>query len=759
MPEETVQKIQYCSVDLELTGFDPSQEEILEVGLAFFEVTENSLVITEKYSQVFKPRTEVHPKILGLTGIAQSELDEAPLFSEHRDELQNKLKDVVIVGHSVSVDIAFLRASGIECGDTYIDTLELAQFILPTHHSYNLENLMHSVGVTHVGAHRALADCLATLTVLERLLGVYQSFPKIVNEEIEKIISKIPFSWGFLLKLPFPQFVLEKPAYKDTKESLDLSNITPHTITSLDLDKRLGMPIEAKQRPILLALPHKNEVISYWEKGLVGGIFESKDYFSLDKFTNFLKREDLSYDEARFALKIIVWLYTNWQTQTILDLNLSFFGGQFKSFITSEERPSLPTDKIVACDHANLTELINNSNYNDRQIIVWDIGLFEQAISSRGGYKASWNFVLYLLKSIYNPETNFGSMEYKDKVVELLTATDLFFGIVSVLLENKLANNYLSWKDISNDDYLISRIVAAAENYTNKLNGFAVANQFTELASFSTNLNKFFIQDDSLVKWIEIREGYCAFYSQPLSINNLVSVYNDKKLKVSFLETTNNPNIISYYKTRFGFDDEWNHVANLNFTVKQRVQVRVSRENISFEDLTANLTTKVDLPVVVVFEDVPAIKDYYKQYYLKVKEVASVFAQGYSGGLNKLLRNFEIKKQSMLLATAQFLGQQHSAQIHPVTVIIKQLPHQSTEHPYLQAQLEAWKDHSSKIELSNIFDLILFHRLIERIYNQNLKTLEIYISPDQDLILPLAQEHLGLLGYFENKKNSNLIKH
>src|SRR3954471_24494707 len=90
----------YCSLDIETSGFDPLTNEILEVGFAFFQVSSSGkatadkkgyeLKVLEEWTQVFKPTKPVSPQILGLTGISQKELDEAPQFSEYRDFIQEK---------------------------------------------------------------------------------------------------------------------------------------------------------------------------------------------------------------------------------------------------------------------------------------------------------------------------------------------------------------------------------------------------------------------------------------------------------------------------------------------------------------------------------------------------------------------------------------------------------------------------------------------------------------------------------------------
>src|SRR3989344_4719041 len=215
----------YCSLDIETSGFDPVKDEILEIGFAFFEIGKSDksdesevgsrIKITNEYSKVFKPEREVSETILALTGITNEELKGAPKFSEHLEEIQNKLKDAVLVGHNIGFDIKFLQGLGVKFSGTSIDTLDLVQFILPTHPSYNLENLMHYFGVPHIEAHRALADAKATLLVLEGLLKAYGGFPDSLKTEIKQIAESGKFPWLALLEGEMkilPARPIKKPA-------------------------------------------------------------------------------------------------------------------------------------------------------------------------------------------------------------------------------------------------------------------------------------------------------------------------------------------------------------------------------------------------------------------------------------------------------------------------------------------------------------------------------------------------------------------
>ncbi len=65
---------------------------------------------------------------------------------------------------------------------------------------------------------------------------------------------------------------------------------------------------------------------------------------------------------------------------------------------------------------------------------------------------------------------------------------------------------------------------------------------------------------------------------------------------------------------------------------------------------------------------------------------------GYSGGGNKMFRNFSIKENSILLVTAEFMAKQNY-KITAQTIIITELPSVEASHPYTAALLSHWKKH------------------------------------------------------------------
>lgn len=349
-------EIKYCSLDIETSGFDPLKNEVLEVGFAFFTFDEKGIQITKEFTQVFNPSHPVPANILGLTGISQKELDEAPKFSEFKSFLQKELGDAIIVGHNISFDTKFLESVGIKFSGKSIDTLDLVQFILPTHHSYNLENLMHTFGISHKEAHRALADSKATIKLLEKLLQVFNSFPSGLKKQIVNLVKGREIIWEDLLEIKLPALpISSQPETKkqekekfdgNQKISLD-SNIIYNFQLGQQYIKEIAIAAKKSKTKILMVVPKSQQATELFLKGWAQDIgLLSENIFSEKKFEAFLNKKNILPEEVRFGLKILVWKETNWQHKTVQDLNLSFFGGQFKILLREKKLRKTKTQRL-----------------------------------------------------------------------------------------------------------------------------------------------------------------------------------------------------------------------------------------------------------------------------------------------------------------------------------------------------------------------------------------------------------------------------
>lgn len=161
---------EYVSVDLETTGTSPVWDEIIEIGAA--RVRDGEVVGT--YQQLVNPGFEIDPFVVALTGITNEMVCDAPSIADVLPGFAAFLGDSVMVGHNIaSFDANFLYDAGARIGDPvtndFVDTMRLARKLHKDWAHHRLGDLREAFGITDDGAHRALADALATFKAFERM--------------------------------------------------------------------------------------------------------------------------------------------------------------------------------------------------------------------------------------------------------------------------------------------------------------------------------------------------------------------------------------------------------------------------------------------------------------------------------------------------------------------------------------------------------------------------------------------------------------
>ena len=150
------------AIDLETTGLDPANAQIIEIGAVKFQGHE----IIETYSTLVDPESQIPAKITSITGITQENIAGAPKLRDVLPRLKQFVGSAPVVGHNIDFDLHFLHKAGVLEANPAIDTYELASVLLPTAPRYNLNALMQQLQLEPEGDyHRALADALATVRV------------------------------------------------------------------------------------------------------------------------------------------------------------------------------------------------------------------------------------------------------------------------------------------------------------------------------------------------------------------------------------------------------------------------------------------------------------------------------------------------------------------------------------------------------------------------------------------------------------------
>ena len=337
----------------------------------------------------------------------------------------------------------------------------------------------------------------------------------------------------------------------------------------------------------------------------------------------------------------------------------------------------------------------------------------------------------FALKTIYNPETDQGDIAFRSQVVDLLARADLFFGIVRLAFEPSLAGQtFINEETLASHDYEYNRVMAAAEHLKIRLEALTKEVNSGLLQNFIDNLDHFFTAEaQTSVRWIEMREGYCAFITQPLFVNDLATaVYNKFSGEITFLQSKASPQVERYNIGRVGAEN-FARTEYIPSNQPLAVPTELILEPLSQPELM-DLVHNNELPVVIALPTLEEIKDFYRTYHTELNSLGVIYAQGYSGGTNKIIRNFGLRQKSLLIVTHEFLGNVALGALKPVTVIFLGLKQTESAHPYIQA-LEKQYEQDLGESFSELRAIQIFEQMVARTLHPALS--KVYVNSDPEM--------------------------
>jgi DNA polymerase III subunit epsilon len=174
----------YAVVDIETSGSHTTYDRIIEIAIF---VTDGRKIINQYHSLV-NPEVEIPYWISGLTGIENSDLYDAPKFSQIFDNVNRLLEGKIFVAHNVNFDFGFIKSEyereGVAFDAPKLCTVRLARKVFPGFRSYSLGSICSSLGITIEKRHRADGDAKATVKLLHRIIAADQ------DGEIPKALKK-----------------------------------------------------------------------------------------------------------------------------------------------------------------------------------------------------------------------------------------------------------------------------------------------------------------------------------------------------------------------------------------------------------------------------------------------------------------------------------------------------------------------------------------------------------------------------------------
>ena len=178
----------FVILDLETSGIDPKQNDIIEVALIRYENGKE----VDRYDDIITINYDLPPIITAITGITDKDIEK---YGKPKDfvlgKVEQLIKDTYLVGHNIKFDYSFLKENGVHLDLLgTIDTIPLAQILIPQATSYSLGALTDDLDISHKDKHSAMADVEATLDLFKYLWNEGNKLPSHIISEIQGLLPR-----------------------------------------------------------------------------------------------------------------------------------------------------------------------------------------------------------------------------------------------------------------------------------------------------------------------------------------------------------------------------------------------------------------------------------------------------------------------------------------------------------------------------------------------------------------------------------------
>lgn len=168
---ETIYSNCYVVFDVETTGLEYETDEIIEIGAV--KIQEGK--IHSKFSTLIKPKNPIPAQVTLINNITDSMVANSPPIDVVIRDFYRFSRGATMVGYNVAFDQKFIQKAaknqGLFFDNEFVDVLPIAKSKLKMSR-YKLTDVVKRLQIELEGAHRALADSLATAEVFLELNSV-----------------------------------------------------------------------------------------------------------------------------------------------------------------------------------------------------------------------------------------------------------------------------------------------------------------------------------------------------------------------------------------------------------------------------------------------------------------------------------------------------------------------------------------------------------------------------------------------------------
>ena len=159
---------EFVAFDIETTGLSSERDRITEIGAVII----RNGKMSETFSTFVNPGIEIPPEIVRLTGITDEDVKDAPSEKEAVEAFLEFAGNRPLAAHNAVFDIGFIsnacERNGLEFTNAGVDTLVMAQNLLPDLKRHKLDIVAARLGLPEFNHHRATDDALTAGHMLVR---------------------------------------------------------------------------------------------------------------------------------------------------------------------------------------------------------------------------------------------------------------------------------------------------------------------------------------------------------------------------------------------------------------------------------------------------------------------------------------------------------------------------------------------------------------------------------------------------------------
>lgn len=161
--------------DLETTGLNFNTCKIIEIGAV--KIVKGQIV--EQFSTFVNPECHIPEEASSKNHITDDMVCDAPTFAQVFPDFYKFIEGSTLVAHNINFDFPFIsyyaKPLGYILNNPTQDTLLIAQKYLGQLKHFNLAKVCEFLGVSLIGAHRAVNDTVATAKVFIKLMENYEN--------------------------------------------------------------------------------------------------------------------------------------------------------------------------------------------------------------------------------------------------------------------------------------------------------------------------------------------------------------------------------------------------------------------------------------------------------------------------------------------------------------------------------------------------------------------------------------------------------